>query len=188
MADFIYKIKNELLNIQNGVNEILSFKSIIESFKSIFNALDIFFTIFPIEVLLLFVFCAIFLILINNISPSTPRLNITLGSLIYGILFLYIIHLFTGEWRILKAISTVSYILIPAYFLELSKFIIKYIKKNFITKKIENKKDLLLFMKEIHSSYSEFICAEIDFENNTSELKSSIQKLKNSIIELESKL
>jgi hypothetical protein len=188
MTDFIDKIKNELMNIQNGVNEILSFKSIIETFKSIFNALDMFFTIFPIEVLLLFIFCAIFLILINNISPTTPRLNITLGSLLYGILFLYIIHLLTGEWKFLKAITTISYIIIPAYFLEFSKLMIKYIKKNFIAKKIENKKDLVQFMKEIHSNYSEFMNAELDFENNTSDLKSSVQKLKNSIIQLESKL
>ncbi|MBP9888384.1 MAG: hypothetical protein KBF93_18945 [Leptospiraceae bacterium] len=189
MLDFVDKFKNELVGIQNTLNELLGIKTFIESTKKLFSFFDLFFTIVPPEVILLFIFCALFLVLVNNISPTTPRLNITIAVGIFSVIWLYINQIFTGEYKFLKVFYTSLYILIPAYIVEISKFgyrqTYKVIQKS---KKIENPNDLIVPIKEINEGYYKFLNAQADYKNNPLDLKKSLQSLKQSIEILENKL
>ncbi|MBK8394881.1 MAG: hypothetical protein IPL26_06485 [Leptospiraceae bacterium] len=189
MLDFVDKMKNELLGIQNSLNELLGLKTFVESIKKLISFFDLFFTIIPPEVILLFIFCALVLVLVNNISPTTPRLNITLAVGIFSIIWLYVNQIFTGEYKVLKVFYTSLYILIPAYIVEISKFgyrqTYKIIQKS---KKIENPEDLIRPIREINEGYSKFLNAQVDYRNNPLDLKNSLQSLKSSIEELEQKL
>jgi hypothetical protein len=140
-------------------------------------------------VILLFIFCALILVVVNNISPTTPRLNITLAAGIFSIIWLYVNHIFTGEYRFLRVFYTSLYILVPAYIVEISKLGYKYsytlIQKS---KKIENAEDLVLPIREINQGYYQFLNAQADYKNSPLELKKSLQALKVSIETLEKKL
>ena len=56
MLDFVDKMKNELMGIQNSLNELLGLKTFVESIKKLISFFDLFFTIVPPEVILLFVY------------------------------------------------------------------------------------------------------------------------------------
>lgn len=189
MLDFVDKLKNELVGIQNTLNELLGIKTFIESMKKLINFFDLFFTIVPPEVILLFIFCALILILVNNISPTTPRLNITFAVGIFSVIWLYVNHVFTGEYKFLRVLYTSLYVLVPAYFFEISKFVYKQVYKiRQKTKKIENPEDLINPIREINQGYYQFLNAQADYKNSPLDLKKSLQTLKTSIETLEQKL
>ncbi len=189
MLDFVDKLKNELVGIQNTLNELLGIKTFIESMKKLINFFDLFFTIVPPEVILLFIFCALILILVNNISPTTPRLNITFAVGIFSVIWLYVNHVFTGEYKFLRVLYISLYVLVPAYFFEISKFGYKQVYKiRQKTKKIENPEDLINPIREINQGYYQFLNAQADYKNSPLDLKKSLQTLKASIETLEQKL
>ena len=175
MLDFVDKFKNELVGIQNTLNELLGIKTFIESIKKLISFFDLFFTIVPPEVILLFIFCALILVLVNNISPTTPRINITLAVGIFSVIWLYVNHIFTGEYKVLRVFYTSLYVLVPAYIVEISKFGYRQVYNlRQKSKKIDNPDDLLLPIREIN--------------NSPLDLKKSLQSLKTSIEALEQKL
>ena len=189
MLDFVDKLKNELVGIQNTLNELLGIKTFIESMKKLINFFDLFFAIVPPEVILLFIFCALILILVNNISPTTPRLNITFAVGIFSVIWLYVNHVFTGEYKFLRVLYTSLYVLVPVYFIEISKFGYKQVYKiRQKTKKIENPEDLINPIREINQGYYQFLNAQADYKNSPLDLKKSLQTLKASIETLEQKL
>ncbi|MBP7280208.1 MAG: hypothetical protein KBA66_01430 [Leptospiraceae bacterium] len=189
MLDFVDKMKNELMGIQNSLNELLGLKTFVESIKKLISFFDLFFTIVPPEVILLFIFCALFLVLVNNISPTTPRINITLAVGIFSVIWLYINHIFTGEYKALRVFYTSLYILVPAYIVEISKFGYKQVYNiRQKSKKIENPDDLISPIREINEGYYKFLNAQADYKNTPLDLKKSLQSLKASIETLEQKL
>ncbi len=189
MLDFVDKFKNELVGIQNTLNEILGIKTFIESLKKLISFFELFFAIVPPEVILLFIFCALILILVNSISPTTPRINITLAVGIFSIIWLYVNHVFTGEYKFLRVFYTSLYVLVPAYIVEISKFGYKQaynLRQK--SKKIENPEDLINPIREINQGYYQFLNAQADYKNSPLDLKKSLQALKTSIETLEQKL
>ncbi|HMV44117.1 MAG TPA: hypothetical protein PK079_03175 [Leptospiraceae bacterium] len=189
MLDFVDKFKSELLGIQNTLNELLGIKTFIDSLKKTAQFFDLFFSIVPFEVILLLIFCALFLVLVNNISPTTPRINITIAVGLFCVISLYINHIFTGEYKFLHVFYISLYVLVPAYSVELSKFAYKQIY-NIRQKsmKIENPEELVKSIREINQRYYEFLNAQADFKNNPLDLKKSAANLKSSIEQLEKRI
>lgn len=129
---FFEDIKRNYESLEN------SLKTITTAYQKTILFFDSFFTWVPPEVILLFVFSVFLLILINNLSPSTPRANLTLSTILLCILWGYLNNAITGEIKFLWIAKTGLYILIPVYFFSiigfaLQKSIEAYKKRNRIT-------------------------------------------------------
>lgn len=185
MLEIFDKIKAEFDKLQNSINDVLSLKDFFTPIKKIYNLLEVFFSIVPFELILLIIFCALFLILINNISPSTPRINITIAVIIFSGIWIFLNKTFSGEYNFGRVFYTASFILIPAYFFEISRFGIKLAQKN---RKINSPESLVPKIKEINLQYYEFLNAGIEFQKNPTAFLSSVKKLKNSLSDLENKI
>lgn len=185
MLEVFDKIKESISKLQDGINELTGFKTVIESVKQVYNFFDTFFTIIPPEVFLLFIFCAFFLILINNISPTTPRLNITIAVFIFCGVWMFFNKTFAGEYKLSKVLYASLFILIPAYAIEIGKFAYRLLMRN---RKIDTVDKLIPAIKEINLQYYEFLNAQTDFTKNPAAFITSVKKLKQSVSDLESKI
>ncbi len=185
MLDIFDKLKVEFDKLQNSINDILSLKDFFSPIKKIYNLLETFFSIVPFELILLLIFCSLFLILINNISPSTPRINITVAVILFSGVWMFLNKTFSGEYNFGRVLYTASFILIPAYFFEISRFGISLAKKS---RKINSPESLVPHIKEINLQYYEFLNAQTEYIKDPTAFLSSVKKLKNSLSDLENKI
>lgn len=185
MTEIIDKLKNELNSIRESLNEILGFKTYLESFKKVINFFDTFFSIVPPELILLLLFCGIVLILVNNISPTTPRLNITMAVVLFCGVWLYVNHLFTGEYRFIRVFYTSLFILVPAYGIEISRFTYRKIAN---AKKINNSRDLIDPINELHLHYYQLVKAQASMDANPADFKDALRKIKETAESIEKRI
>lgn len=185
MLEFFDKIKFELIKIQDSINDLLSLKEFFEPIKKIFHLIEIFFSIVPFELILLLIFCSLFLILINSISPTTTRMNLSFGVILFSVIWLFLDKTFTQEFHFGRILYTASFVLVPAYFFEIIRFLFKLIQKN---RKINSTENLIPHIKEINLQYYEFLNAQTEFSKNPTAFLTSVKKLKNSLSDLENKI
>lgn len=152
---------------------------------------DKFFTVVPPEVILLLVFTSLIMLLLNNISPTTPRINLTIGVGLFTWIYVYTSHAFTGEWRLLRVIYIDAFVLIPAYFIEIFGLAKRYWNKVRFKSLDPNSAHFQESIAQIHRAYSEMLISEgqihtnpgrfvqslTDLEKNIQELRTSISKV-----------
>ncbi|MCB1179158.1 MAG: hypothetical protein KDK36_16360 [Leptospiraceae bacterium] len=184
--EFLKEVPGKIQELWNSNLEIFNMlKEWKEKLGKFINFWDTFFTIVPFEVILLLVFTALLMILINNISPTSPRINLTIGVILFAIIYLYITNLFTGEWKTFRIIYICSFVLVPAYFLEIGKFAKKKIQKVIYKNMGKDTGIIQSQIVNIHSSYGDFLKSQTDIQNNPGEFLRNLKELKTSILDLE---
>lgn len=187
--DTLKEIYQKLIEIWNSNVEI--FQTIKDWKQKISNFLEFweqFFSIVPWEVILLLLCVSLVMILLNNISPTTPRINLTIGVIIFGFIYVYVVHTFTQEWKILRILYISSFLLVPAYFIEIFLLFKKlYFRITF--KKINlNSSYLKNSLQTIHHEYAEFISSQTVLNENPEKFIIALKKLENSISNLRTTL
>ncbi|TGM52640.1 hypothetical protein [Leptospira vanthielii] len=129
ITDFFQKIQNQILEIQTTINQI---KTSWENFQKFW---DLFFTLVPWEVLLLFIFSVILLSVFNSVSPKTPKANLTIAVLLLASLWIYFWGLFSKEVTYAKVIIASLYILVPLHAIGLFQLVFLWGKKRYWNKR-----------------------------------------------------
>jgi hypothetical protein len=184
--DFLKELPSKIQELWNSNLEIFN---LLKEWKGKINKWtefwDVFFTIVPFEVLLLLVFTALLMVLINNISPNSPRINLTIGVFLFAISYLYIVHLFTNEWKIGRILYISSFLLVPAYILEISKFGKKSVQKYMYRKLRKDTGILQSSIVEIHEKYGKFLQSQTKISENPTDFFNSLKSLQKSLHDLE---
>ncbi len=142
---------------------------------------DKFFSIIPWEVILLLLFVSLVMILLNNISPTTPRINLTIGSIIFGVSYIYVVHIFTSEWKILKILYIISFVLVPAYFLEIFSFLKKIYFRSKLNQLDLNSSYFKTSLQNIHHEYAELASSQTILNEQPERFMTALEKLEKSI-------
>jgi len=178
-------IKEILEKIQALWNTNLEIFQMLKTWKTkyeeIINFIDKFFTIVPYEIIFLFFFVALFMVLLNNISPTTPRINLTVGVVIFSVMYLYIINIFTNQWKILRILYVDSFILVPAYLVEISRLIKKTWYKIKFKELSANSSYFQASLAEVHKAYADLLISEINFSKNPENFVTSLSNLETKI-------
>ncbi|MCB1158949.1 MAG: hypothetical protein H7A25_17260 [Leptospiraceae bacterium] len=189
--ELIKDIKEGFINLKEGfVGLKESFKEMQTSFqelklaqKKLEHTLDQFFSFIPLEVFILLLLAVLLLVILNSISPTTVRGNLSISIFLLCALWMYANQLLLKEYRLLKVLHTAAYILVPAYLMELGR-LGKWIYKYFRYRKLkpERLQDLPVMTEGIHTSYSKFIISQnrgnfIQFVDSIKDLKMEIEKL-----------
>ncbi|MDX1959602.1 MAG: hypothetical protein SFU98_13585 [Leptospiraceae bacterium] len=185
MTEFFAEIKAKLIELWTKSSETYELlKSIGVKLESIQKSLDAFFTVIPVEVILLFLFTTLVLVLLNSISPKTTRINLTIGVFIFAIIYLYIAHLLTNEWKFLRLLYICSFILVPAYIVEIFSFVKKMIFKQMY---LQGKASGFLndSIDDINQSYAEFLKSQHHFSKDPVLFLSNLESLKVKLEKLE---
>jgi hypothetical protein len=189
MGDFITDFKKTILDLKDNIfeiqNTILGIKAGFTKFTKFFED---FFQVFPPELILLFLLTALLLVLINNVSPTTPKANITISVLGLSFLWGYLNHIITGEYKIFWVMKTAILLLLPLYILNLLSFgygkILPVIRARFT-----RLGDLSPEMVEsLHDNYLEYSRAERKKTENPAEYKKALENLRASIELVHSKI
>ncbi|MCC6447206.1 MAG: hypothetical protein IT215_00785 [Chitinophagaceae bacterium] len=184
--DFLKEIPGKIQELWNSnlqiFNMLKEWKIKLEDFIKFW---DTFFNIVPFEVLILLLFTALVMILINNISPTSPRINLTVGVFLFAFLYLYLANLFTNEWKFGRIIYICSFVLVPAYILEITSFGKKRVQK-YLYKNLGKDTGILnASLKKVHSEYGNFLQSQVTIANHPEEFVKNLRSLKKAILELE---
>ena len=187
--EFIQSLEDKLLDFKNSINEILNFiRDTKSKWITFLDFWEKFFEIIPWELLILLLFCGFLLILLNSISPGTVKWNLSLGILLYSILYLYISHSITGEYRLLRLLYIDSFLLVPAYGWSTTQFlykrlqIYKHSKFGLPDHKIEE------LIQSIHMRYGNLLSSKEKRKSDPPGFLQSIRDLKNELEILETGL
>lgn len=132
ITDFFKEINQNFKTLQESIQTLTDgYKKTTDFFTTLFNWV-------PPEVILIFLLSILLLILINNLSPSTPRANLTVSVFLLCIGWLYLNRLFTNEFKFFYVLKISLYILLPIYSLTIisfgvSKLIVIYRKKRMVS-------------------------------------------------------
>lgn len=147
-----------------------------------------FFAIVPPELILLLVFVAIMMLLLNSISPTTPRINLTMGVFIFSIIYLYVINVFTGEWRVIRILYIDLFVLVPAYMVEIFGFGKRQWYKFRFKEISSNSGYVKNCLYDIHKSYADLILSETSISDDPEKFLNSLSILERNIKEFREKI
>ena len=103
------------------------------------------FTIIPPEVFLLYTALLFLLIIINAISPSTPKTNIGIALLLICSAWLYFNQLFHNELRLPVVVKYLLYVIAPVYGFAIIKFVFSFIRR----RRLASSTNLRLHLRDI---------------------------------------
>lgn len=157
-----------------------SLKTITTAYQKTILFFDSFFTWVPPEVILLFVFSVFLLILINNLSPSTPRANLTFSTILLCILWGYLNNAITGEIKFLWIVKTGLYVIVPVYSFSIFGFLLqKGIEAHRNRKKV-TASSIEEYVAKMETAYHSAMGAShqiVTGETNSAELESKLDTL-----------
>ncbi|MBE7413031.1 MAG: hypothetical protein L6Q54_03625 [Leptospiraceae bacterium] len=130
-----------------------SLKTITTAYQKTILFFDNFFSWIPPEVILLFIFSVLLLILINNLSPSTPRANLTFSVGLLCLIWVYLNKSITSEYKIFWVFKTSLYVLIPVYCFSIFGFILQYLIKIYKRKQKVSASSLEEYVAKLESAY-----------------------------------
>lgn len=187
--DTIKEIYQKLVEVWNSNLELLTqVKEWKQKISNFIDFMDKFFSIIPPEVILLFLCVSLVMLLLNNISPTTPRINLTVGVFIFGVIYIYVVHIFTSEWKILRVIYISSFILVPAYFLEILSSIKRLYLRSTLKKQNLNSPLVKANLQDIHFHYAELVSSQNFLSEQPEKFIIALRKLEDSISKLRSTL
>ncbi len=181
--EFFEKIQKQILDLQNSIHQFQ------ESWDRFQKFWDFFLGIVPWEVLLLLAFSVILLSLFNSVSPSTPKLNLSLAVLGLAFLWGYFWGLFSESvnyWTIVKA---ALYILLPLHAIGLGTWGYRfYRQRTFANRRIKPRdweeslgsisKDYNSLMAAAYSKNDALLENQTEIKNKIADLEKSISGLK----------
>lgn len=185
--DILKEIYGKIIELWNSNLELL--QQIKDWKQKIYHFIELgekFFSIVPPEVILLFFSVALVMILLNNISPTTPRINLTIGVILFGITYIYLVYIFTNEWKIFRILYISSFILVPAYLLEIIYFSKKIYFRITFKKENLNSPVVKLALRNIHFDYAELVNYQNFLEEQPEKFIESLKKLESSVSKLRS--
>ncbi|MCX7998641.1 MAG: hypothetical protein N3A69_06780 [Leptospiraceae bacterium] len=183
--DTVKEIYQKLLELWNSNIELFTqVKELKQKVFSFFDLIEKFFSVVPPEVILLILFFSLVMVILNNISPTTPRINLTVGVLIFGVIYVYVVHVFTNEWKIFRIIYISAFVLVPAYFLEIVSFIRKLYLRSTLNYENLNSPLVKNNLQDIHFHYAEFINSQNFLTEQPEKFAIALKKLENSVSQL----
>ncbi len=132
ITGFFSELKTSFDNLSQSIQ---SFLNTIEAIRSF---LKILFSIIPLEHFLVLIFSQVHVYLFNTISPTTTRLNYTLGVLIISVHRAIFHQTLSQTWKLGPVSLTAIFLLTPAYFVSSLRFGILNFKKNSETLKMNS--------------------------------------------------
>ncbi|HNN03113.1 MAG TPA: hypothetical protein PKN56_06105 [Leptospiraceae bacterium] len=144
-----------------------------EAYGKLIHFWDVFFSVIPPELVFMILFTAFIMIILNNIFPTFPRFNLSMGVIIYLIFYFYFGNLIFGEVRAVKVIFAASVILLPAFSAE----IFSYSGKQFYKKRV-SAGSVSEKLEAIHEVYGEFLRNEKKFRDDPSLFFKHLNNLK----------
>lgn len=93
-----------------------------EGYGKMMHFWDVFFSVIPPELVFMILFTAFIMILLNNIFPTFPRFNLSIGVFVYLVFYFYFGNLIFGEVRAVKVIFAAAVILLPAFSAEIFSY------------------------------------------------------------------
>lgn len=169
-----------------GFNDFYkTFQEFKAGFTKVYNAIDTFFTFFPIEVILLLIFTVFILILLNSISPKTTRINATISVVFICSVWMYFNEAFTGSYKVFTVFKASLYILGPLYAFSILKLLFDFGKRIYYQSKYASSDTAKLLVEKIHDAHFALLKASFLMDKNPEPMILSIQQLKTSVADLE---
>jgi len=151
ITDFFKEINQNFKTLQESIQTLTdAYKKTTDFFNTLFNWI-------PPEVILLFLLTILLLILINNLSPSTPRANLTVSVVLLCILWLYLNRLFTTEFKFFYVLKSSLYVLIPIYSLTILSFGTSKLIAVYRKRRIVNASTLEVTINNVQKIYHEYM-------------------------------
>ncbi|MCG6169696.1 hypothetical protein LFX25_17790 [Leptospira sp. FAT2] len=183
ITGFFSDLKTSFDSLSQSIQSFLDTIGVITSF------LKILFSIVPLDLFLVLIFSLVLVFLFNTISPSTSRLNYTLGVLIVSTIRSFFHQSLSQTWNLGPVLLTAFYLLIPAYSIFLLRFGLGYFHKLYQRKRALDPKNFETALGEIQKSfhgfmaksYGELHSADANNSLNKSELKESLENLEKAV-------
>ncbi|EKR73178.1 hypothetical protein [Leptospira noguchii] len=180
ITDFFSELKTSFDNLSQSIQ---SFLNTIEAIRSF---LKILFSIVPLDLFLVLIFSLVLVYLFNTISPTTTRLNYTLGVLIVSALRVFFHQTLSQTWNLGPVFLTAIFLLAPAYFVSLLRFGFYFLKKIQKRKNEFNPKDFETGLNHIQKSFYNLMAKGYEELHSTNGKPfSDFSSLKEQIAELE---
>lgn len=126
--EWITDIKNSIERIETTI------QGTVATYQKISLFLEHFFTLIPPDVLLLYIVLSLFLIFMNNLSPQTPRINISILLVLYTFVRLQFNQLFYSEWHWQRVLVADLYVILPVFGLSFFRFFYKFLTRRLLKK------------------------------------------------------
>ncbi len=180
ITGFFSELKTSFDNLSQSIQ---SFLNTIEAIRSF---LKILFSIIPLDLFLVLIFSLILVYLFNTISPTTTRLNYTLGVLIISVLRAFFYQTLSQTWNLGPVSLTAIFLLAPAYLVSSLRFGFYFLKKIQKRKNELNPKNFEAGLNNIQKSFYTLMAKSYE-ELRSTDGKSSLDLnvLKEQITELE---
>lgn len=160
ITQFFSNLKADFDRLNQSVDDL------VKTYKAIVHFLDLISNLFPIDLVLVLLLSLPLLYVINTLSPSTPRTNYTISVVFISGLRSFLSHTISESWEIFAVIKTALTLLLPAYFLILTKFGFSLFRKYRVKKKA-------LFPGHLESS---FISLQKAYHDLSTEIYSELGK------------
>lgn len=147
--------------------------------KKIVHFFDILFQFIPVEFIILLLGVALLMIVLNSISPTTPRINLFVSLFILDFIWYSLSRLLLGEVNLLKIAGYTLIFAVPAYGIVVTRFIFLFFKRQYLYKKLAAG-DFNLFRQELEKSYHNLMSISHAFSaGKTEQLSEFKSELKN---------
>lgn len=187
--DTLKEIYQKLIDLWHSHLEIFQvIKDWKQKISSFLEFWDKFFSLVPWEVILLLVCVSLIMVLLNNISPTTPRINLTIGVVVFGVVYTYVVYILTNQWKILRIVYISSFVLVPTYFVEIFLLFKKLYLRSTFKNLTLNSSYLKDSLQSIHREYAEFVSSQTLLNEEPEKFILALKKLENSISNLRTTL
>ncbi|XDD50217.1 hypothetical protein AB3N59_17990 [Leptospira sp. WS92.C1] len=180
ITGFFADLKTSFDSLSQSIQSFLDTIGVITSF------LKILFSIVPLDLFLVLIFSLILVFLFNTISPSTSRLNYTLGVIIVSTIRSFFHHSISQSWNVGPVFLTAFYLLVPAYSMYLIRILFLFLRKSYRKKNTLNPKDLETALIQLQKSFHNLMAdgyRELSFSNSDS--ITDANRLQNQLEDLE---
>ena len=172
--ELLKNLEERFTGIWNRTEEVFSLmKEWKEGYGKMMHFWDVFFSVIPPELIFMIIFTIFIMIILNNIFPTFPRFNLSLGVFLFILFYVYFGNLIFGEVRLLKIIYAASVILLPAFCAE----IIVYSRKQLYKKRISSG-SVAEKLEAVHEVYGEFLRNERKFKDDPYLFSEHLKKLR----------
>lgn len=158
-----------------------------EKWEAISHFFDVFFSIFPPEIILFLVGVILFLAILNGISPTTTKTNLVISALFYDTLWVFFNSVFFSSWKILSVLWANFYLLVPFLIISGFRLGIRWFQNVYARNFSISRKDLIPLRQAFNRMEESIAKDSIEYSALVQELH-NIQRLSEMLLKKKSTL
>ncbi|PJZ70023.1 hypothetical protein CH373_12765 [Leptospira perolatii] len=173
ITQFFSNLKADFDRLSQSIDDL------VKTYNAIVQLLELVSNLFPLDLVLVLLFSIPLLLVLNSLSPSSPRINYTFSVVFVSGLRFFLQYSISQSWNLWPVLKTLLLLLLPAYGLILTKFVFSWVRKFYSRKKALSPANFELGIGRLQTAYRKLIAASYqDLSDKKSILEDRIEPSK----------